>query len=109
MPDNLITPEFWNNNLSAPPQGEERQRRLAAILAELACSNDSAPYIARGLLHERIKSVGTQVASVAEKLRKGKFDQSACPGVNGFNDEDWENLDLLVPPAPNTESETKTE
>jgi len=43
-PKDLINVEFWNK---APSAGKER---AVASLADLACSVDGAPHVARGLL-----------------------------------------------------------
>jgi hypothetical protein len=80
--------QFWNDALSASPRGEEREQQLAAFLADLGCQRDAAPHVARGLIqNDRLWSTGLQVvATVADRLRKGKSDPFACPGVAGFTD-----------------------
>lgn len=107
-PKDLLTAEFWENARSRQPQGEIREKNLAAFLADLACldepslliSTGAAPYLARGLLkYDRMKAIGTQIATVADRLRKGKSDPAACPGVKGFTDEDWALLTKLVADA----------
>jgi uncharacterized protein YjbI with pentapeptide repeats len=92
IPKDIITGKFWNEVLSAAPQREKR----AAFLGNLGCLNNSAPYIARGLIRMFRLDLGSPAAEFAEQLRKGKSDQSACPGVNGFTDQDWAELDELV-------------
>jgi hypothetical protein len=77
-----------------------REKQLAAFLADLACVTDAAPHVARGLVqNDRLRSMGLQVAAIAERLRKGKSDPSTCPGVTGFTDDDWAKLDQLVAEA----------
>jgi uncharacterized protein YjbI with pentapeptide repeats len=95
-PKDVIHAEFWKKAISVAPQSEERQKRLATFLADLACSGRWAPYVARGLLRfGRNEAPGTQFATVQERLRKGKSDQIDCPGAKGLTDEDWANLDEL--------------
>lgn len=96
-PKNVLNAAFWKQVLPVQSRGQERERRLAVFLADLACSPDSPPYIARGLLwNGRFKATGSQVTIVEDRLQKGKSDQSACPGVKGFTDEDWASLDKLA-------------
>jgi uncharacterized protein YjbI with pentapeptide repeats len=99
-PKNLINAEFWKKASLAPPQSEERNKRTVALLTDLACSSNGAPYVARGLLRNgRMKATGSQIAAVAARVRKGKSDQAACLGVKDFTDEDWESFDALVAAA----------
>jgi uncharacterized protein YjbI with pentapeptide repeats len=104
-PKDVLKAQFWKDALSALPQGEEREKQLATLLADLGCSvNDdavavkyAAPHVARGLIaNGRLRSTGPQIAPVADRFRKGKSDSSACPGVRGFTDDDWAKLDQLV-------------
>ena len=89
--------------------GEEREKQLAAFLADLACLRDAAPYVARGLIENgRLRSTGLQVAAVADRLRKGKPDPSGCPGAKGFTDDDWAQLDQLVADASSRAPDEKT-
>jgi uncharacterized protein YjbI with pentapeptide repeats len=108
-PEDVIEAQFWNDALSAPAQGEEREQQLAAFLADLGCQGDAAPYVARGLIKNgRLQSIGLQVAAVADRLRKGKSDPLACPGVKGFTDDDWTKLDQLVTEAQRRGADEKT-
>jgi uncharacterized protein YjbI with pentapeptide repeats len=107
-PKAVVQTQFWNDALSAPPQGEERKKQLAAFLADLACLRDAAPHVARGLIrHGRLRSLGLQAAAVADRLRKGKSDPSACLGVTGFTGDDWAELDRLVDRAAAADAKTK--
>jgi hypothetical protein len=102
--------QFWNDALSAPPLGEEREQQLAAFLADLGCTRRAAHYVARGLIRNgRLRFTGLQVvATVADRLRKGKSDPSSCPGVTGLSDGDWAILDRLVADASRpTDEKTK--
>jgi Pentapeptide repeats (8 copies) len=78
-------------------QLEEAQNLTSTQLqgANLACSRESTPYVARGLFgNGRLKDVETRL-TVANRMTKGKFDPAACPGVVRFNDEDWAFIDRL--------------
>ena len=91
----VLDANFWKTAYLSQPQGEEMKRRRGAFLADLACSSGSAPYVARGLLrNQRVNSTGGQL--FADRLHKGKSDPTACPGVNGFTEEDWAELSKLV-------------
>jgi uncharacterized protein YjbI with pentapeptide repeats len=80
------------NLRGAESKGEVWERKLAEFLADLACSGPG-PYVARGLLgNGRIRATGAQETTVSNELRKGKSDPTACPGVIGFNDQDWAEL-----------------
>jgi hypothetical protein len=95
--DNVSHEQFWNQTLLESPKGEEREKQLAAFLTDLACSREGAPYVARGLIgNGGFASTGPQVASVADRLRRGKSDQTTCPGAGGLTDEDLSILDDLV-------------
>ena len=95
---NVLDAKFWEMALSSQPQGEEHEKALAELLAELACSSNSAPFVARGLIrNDRLKAAGAQFANVADQLRKGRSDPAACPGVKGFTDKDWDRLSELSP------------
>ena len=105
-PKNSINAEFWKKASSATPQSKDR---TVALLTDLACSRDGAPYVARGLLRNgRMKATGSQIAEVVARLRKGKSDQAACLGVKDFTDWDWESFDALVAAAPKPAPDEKT-
>ncbi|MFI5011075.1 MAG: pentapeptide repeat-containing protein [Hyphomicrobiales bacterium] len=94
-PNDPTDARHWQTG--APPLPEElRQRELADFLAALACRKDSAPYVARGLLNnDRLTDTPTQTATVAAKLRQGMSDAAGCPGVGGFTETDWRDLDKV--------------
>jgi hypothetical protein len=96
-PKDVIKAQFWNEALSALPQGEEREKQLAAFLIDLGCSSDGAPYVARGLIRNGLllQSMGSQIAAVVDRFYKGKSNPTACLGVNGLTNEDWANLSKL--------------
>jgi uncharacterized protein YjbI with pentapeptide repeats len=96
-PENVFKVEVWIEALSPSLQDEKREKKLAAFFADLACSKDAAPYVARGLIqHGRLRSIGSQIGVVAARLRNGNFNPSACPGVEGLTEEDWAKLNELV-------------
>jgi uncharacterized protein YjbI with pentapeptide repeats len=85
---------------------------LVASLRDLICSADAAknaPYVARRLLYDekgRLLATGEHIHEVASVMRMARVDPSkpgtgnpsACPGVRGFTDADWNKLDELSPP-----------
>jgi hypothetical protein len=93
-PDGPTNRELWNKASWTPSSQDEREPRLAALFADLACAKDSGSYVARALIgSRRIASTGAMIiATVTDRLRKGKSDPSACPGVAGFTVEDWIDL-----------------
>jgi uncharacterized protein YjbI with pentapeptide repeats len=98
-PKDVIKSQFWDEASSAPPQGEEREKQLAAFLAALGCRSDGAPHVARGLIRNGLRdwSMRRQVETVADRLYNGKSDPTGCPGVKGFTDKDWADLSKLSP------------
>src|SRR5262245_47775691 len=91
--EDVLDPNFWDSGGSS--QGEERERKRAKFLADLACSRDSAPHVARRLISKwyQLSSLYPWVQLFADRLRS---DATTCPGVKGLTDEDWKNLDDLV-------------
>jgi uncharacterized protein YjbI with pentapeptide repeats len=89
---------------AAKPPGT---KELAEFLAELACkmapdnfSYPARPYVARGLISNgRLLATGYDITIVGDKMRAGKADTAACPGVAGLADQDWAALDDLVAKA----------
>ena len=110
-PREVLTAKFWEEAKSKPPHGEERQRVIGAFLADLGCASNSAPYIAGGLVHGLMRaSTGRQraiVEIVVDRLRKGKSEPAACPGIKGLTDDDWAFIDQLVAHASKPPSGAK--
>jgi uncharacterized protein YjbI with pentapeptide repeats len=86
------------------PIGVQRRRRLAELLGSLACAAETAPYVARTLVGQpdyrepgRLAALGDELGAVRERLRAGRKEANKCPGVVGFNDNDWRALDALKP------------
>ena len=76
------------------------------FLAVLACSGDSAPYVARGLIRNLNRQSDSDPALLesldasglklfTDRLLKGKSDPTTCPGVSGLTDLDWAELSKL--------------
>jgi uncharacterized protein YjbI with pentapeptide repeats len=104
VPGNVLGGEFCNG---VSPKGKEQEKELAAFLTDLACSG-SGPYVARGLLENgRIQATGAEAAAVANILRKGKSDPTACPGVIDFNYQDWAKVYRVDRSAPTPAQDAK--
>ena len=72
-----------------PAAGRRSSGKCAKFLAYLACWDDSAPYVARGLLQilqpkdsQFLDADGRKLFT--DRLSKGKSDPTACPEVRGF-------------------------
>jgi uncharacterized protein YjbI with pentapeptide repeats len=86
---------FPSKVTSVESVGDDRQKLLASFLADLACATSSAPYVGRGLLFYGRVAESNHASIVAARLKKGKVDAAACPGVMNFTIKDWEQLDYL--------------
>jgi uncharacterized protein YjbI with pentapeptide repeats len=91
-PPHAIGEELCRGEFSKSAEWEER---LAALLADLACSKLAPPYVARGLLNSRMAATGTRVTGIVERLRKSRSDPNACRGADGLTDKDWRRVDEL--------------
>ena len=119
--EDLLDQGYWERTRSSQPQGKEFWGKRAWFLADLACLEDSAPYVARGLgeilqkdplqteqkdplqtdsqfLDFFLDAGGRKLFT--DRLLKGKSDPTACPGVRGFTDTDWANLSKLTLTSP---------
>ena len=83
------------------------QRRLGYYLTSLACRRDLAPHVARHLLQSasvepsgRVGATGPYFWVLAEAMRSGRAEPTACPGTKGFVEQDWERLYSLIEHAP---------
>jgi uncharacterized protein YjbI with pentapeptide repeats len=96
----LTNTQVWRRASPTPAQS-------GTFLADFACRRNSAPYIARRLVHNEIVRsfnlsqdeairLRDEMAIIGSRLWAGKSDQSACPGVAGFADKDWEYLDAVI-------------
>jgi hypothetical protein len=94
--DVVLKPEFWRSVCARKRRDKEGNKKLAAFLAGLICLDDSAPYVARGILRNgRVTDTDTQAAIIVDRLSKAKLDPTACPGVAGFTAADWKAVDRL--------------
>ena len=97
-PQELLDQRYWD---SSSQQGEEVRRKRAMFLADLACLEHSAPYVARGLLLS-MRLIGPEfldaggVKLFTDRLLKGKSDSTTCPGVRRFTDTNWTDLSTLM-------------
>jgi uncharacterized protein YjbI with pentapeptide repeats len=101
----------WSAEVSAQhdPFGAPHLRRLAAILGDLACADNGAPYVARALVvplyystrsskfESRFSTLGEQLNSVRDRMKDARKDPKECPGVAGFTESDWGALDAIKP------------
>jgi hypothetical protein len=99
-PEDALDQRYWDTH-SSQPQGEEVRRKRAMFLADLACLEHSAPYVARGLLLNMVLNVpefldAGGVKLFTDRLLKGKSDSTTCPGVRGFTDTNWTDLSTLM-------------
>jgi len=95
--DLLRPPSFWEDARSSEAKIQGRQQQLALFLADLACSRNSPPYIARSLIRSgRAYATEAHIIAFAGRLRKGNLVPAECPGVSGFTQDDWAQLDQLV-------------
>jgi hypothetical protein len=101
QPQDVLDQRYWDRAHFSQPQGEEVRNKRAMFLADLACLDDSAPYVERGLLRnleqkgdlEFLDAPGLKLFT--DRLLKGKSDPTTCPGVRGLTDTDWANLSKL--------------
>jgi uncharacterized protein YjbI with pentapeptide repeats len=91
-------------SIALDPDGAHHRERLAALLGDLACNRDGAPYIARGLvglldleLPSQLAELGDQLERVRKRMKDGREKPESCPGVAGFTEEDWRALEALRP------------
>lgn len=80
------------------PDGTHHRQRLAALLGDLACDTNDAPYVAHGLLsYGRLSTLGDQLSTVLGRMKAGRRWPESCPGVAGFSEDDWRALDAVRP------------
>jgi uncharacterized protein YjbI with pentapeptide repeats len=113
----------------ADPGGH--RSRLAAILSELACKGDTAPYgrerarffhedakeyrvgapyVALALLRlqkDRLAALGGQLEEFRNRLLSGRENPTECPGVVGFSDAEWSMLLSIKPMQFQNPTETR--
>jgi uncharacterized protein YjbI with pentapeptide repeats len=94
--------ELARQSSALDPTRAQHRRRLAAILGDLACEVEGAPYVARVLIGEpsaisrgqgSISEVfGERRDGVLERLRSARDRPQTCPGIVGFTEADWRRL-----------------
>ena len=112
--------ELAKQSLALDPDGAQHRRRLADRLGDLACAGEGAPYVARGLVRKSVvfnsgrlaalgKSFGSIRARMEEsrknpghdsllgRLKKWLVGAHTCPGVDGFTEDDWRQLEAIKP------------
>jgi hypothetical protein len=99
-PEDVLDQRYWDRAHSSQPQGEEVWGKRAMFLGDLACLEDSAPYVARGLLQilqpkdSKFLDAG-RLKLFTDRLLKGKSDPTTCPGIRDLTDTDWASLSKL--------------
>lgn len=90
--------ELEQQSLASDPDDAKHRRRLAKILGDLVCQANSAPYLAIGLIrYNRLASLGDQLDVVRARMEEGRKNPEKCPGVVGFTEGEWRQLDLIKP------------
>ena len=93
---------FWIKACAGQPEDKERERQLATFLADLVCSAPSPPFVARGVLLSRRIESPIVAPFISDRMLKGKSNSvENCPGVEGFNDDDWAKVYDLSRIRPN--------
>jgi hypothetical protein len=97
--------ELAKQSVALDPTGAQYRRRLAAILGDLACEADAAPYVARALVGDPVcisRGLGTmtevfgdRLDGVRQRLQSARNSLETCPGVAGFAEDDWRRLDAI--------------
>jgi hypothetical protein len=92
-PKDVLAQPYWERAHSSQPQGEEARRKRATFLADLACQEHLAPYVARGLLRNlELKDDAGGLKLLTTRLLSAKFNQITCIGVRALTDTDWVDL-----------------
>ena len=78
------------------PKGEKYRKALAGVIGDLACrGGEGVPYVARALIRNRFTEFGEHLVPVRARLKEGRAKLTACPGVAGFSEADWQALDNI--------------
>jgi uncharacterized protein YjbI with pentapeptide repeats len=106
----------WNRLKESDNQDDANTnhlQRLAKLLGDLACDGAGTPYVARGLVGvraglsdttPRLAALGDQLDGVRRRLKDGRKNPEACPGVADFTEDDWRRLDAIKPVQTNPET-----
>lgn len=100
--EDLKVASFWKSAeaRSAKDRGQTPEKYVA-LLSDLACSAEAAPHVARGLLRNNILANTSHISTIAERMMARSEPTTsaasvACPGVIGFNNDDWEALSAQI-------------
>src|SRR5262249_33742401 len=85
--------KYWEQKWSEAGELEPHGMELVDLLADLSCSSDGAPYVARALIRNaRLRLTGPQLIAFADRLKR-RPDGVACSGIRGLTKQDWMELD----------------
>jgi uncharacterized protein YjbI with pentapeptide repeats len=80
-----------------PVDWSERPRLYRLYATDGKVLDGSFAATARGLMaNGRLAALGRDIAIVSDRMKAGRNEPSACPGVEGFEERDWIALDALV-------------
>lgn len=89
-----LEPDIWHWGVYG--QVPQFDRWLAELTARL-CQSEDAPFVARGLLRNgQLEIAGKRLGDIATMMRKGLADPASCPGILGFQMQDWLDLEALI-------------
>jgi uncharacterized protein YjbI with pentapeptide repeats len=92
-PKDVLAQPYWDRAHFSQPQGEEVRRKRAMFLADLACQEHLAPYVARGLLRNlELKDDAGGLKLLITRLIPAKRDPLRCLGARALADTDWVDL-----------------
>ena len=108
--------EQLKQSAMSPAQEMEISRAWAALvttpfdakayaegLKTIVCAKEEAPFVARGVLRNNVLALAEQhIVLIADAMRAGRAEPDKCPGVAGFTEEDWKELDSRSPPTSST-------
>jgi hypothetical protein len=106
--DQLTWSDLEKRALALDPDGTQHRRRLAAILGDLVCDAEGAPYVARVLVGDhtitvagqeitRLAGLGDQLETVRARMQAGRKNPEKCPGVVGLTEDEWQLLGSIKP------------
>jgi len=98
-------------SIGLDPDGAQHRRRLATTLGDLACGyNGAPPDVAQQLIWwgypslgmgdpkaARLAQLGDQLDVVRTRMKEGRKNPEKCPGVAGFDGNDWRMLEAIKP------------
>jgi hypothetical protein len=94
----------WRNlaeaSNSPDPSSAAYRAWLARVMGDWVCAPEGAPFVAEGLTfnqRDRLAALGEQLEAVRARMEAARESPEKCPGVTGFTDNDWKNLDSIKP------------